>query len=255
MGLIYPRRRGHRTLTRMVQPALRIFTAEQAADAARSLETPSEVRQFVALASESSSVRAFIQAPEWAAINRRIMGDGKPPSGALESLAELARFCRWTSDGSLGERPDPSAAAAYRHMAVEIEAFDRRMRRAVPVSPAVTANPKPPSTAPAAGLSFASALAAVKAGQHATRSSWRGGYVTAQAAYPQGIGVNANTARATGLPEGATAVFRPYLMRALPQVTPVVDDGRFVEPTPAFVPWTPDQDDLFAEDWRILPRG
>jgi hypothetical protein len=78
--------------------------------------------------------------------------------------------------------------------------------------------------------------------------------VTAQAGYPQGIGVNANTAAATGLEEGTTAVFRPYLLRLMPQMTPVVDDGKFVDLPPEFEHWTPSQSDMFADDWRVLPR-
>jgi hypothetical protein len=233
---------------RMVQPAVRIFTADQAAAAARALETPTEVAQFLALARESSAVRAFIQTPQWAAVHSRIMGDGKLPTGAARSLSDIARLFRWTSDGSLGPiTTDP--AAAYRHCAAEVEALDRRLRRAVPVSPAPTAVMRAPAAAVAGRVSFAEALTAVKAGAHITRESWPAeSYVTAQAGYPQGIAINANTAQATWLSEGATAVFPPYLQRRMPNRPDAGAELRLMH-------WTPDQDDLFAEDWLIRLRG
>lgn len=105
------------------------------------------------------------------------------------------------------------------------------------------------------GLSFGEAMMAVRAGALITRVAWSGGYVAAQAGYPQGIGVNANTSAATGLAEGSTAVFGPYLIRQLPERAPVVDDGKFVDQPPRFVlGWAPDQEDLFADDWRVLPK-
>jgi hypothetical protein len=227
----------------MAQPAQRILSADKAADVARSLETPTDIKQFLALAPESPSVRAFLQTSEWAAIYSRLMGNGKLPTGAAKSLDDVIRFLRWTSDGSLGTMPHPEAAKAYRHAAVEVEAYARRASRLAPVSPAGPG----PSPEDMLGLSFSEALSAVRAGRHITRSNWAAGtYVAAQAGYPHGIGINVNTARATGLPEGTTAAFRPYLMRLLPSA--------LAGEPPAFMPWTPDQDDLFAEDWTVLPR-
>jgi hypothetical protein len=99
-------------------------------------------------------------------------------------------------------------------------------------------------------LNFGQAYGAVRAGRHITRESWEPtAFVTAQAGYPEGIGVNTNTAQATGLAQGSRAAFGPYLMRC---------SGRLAGVTPAFVPWTPGQEDLFADDWRLLadrPQG
>ncbi len=238
--LIYPLPGVTRTLYSMVQPAVRILNADEAADAARALETPTEVRQFQALATESPSVREFLQTPEWAAIYERIMGDGSPPMSRPKNLGDVSRFFRWTADGYLKSGPvSEGARAAYLHCASEVDTFARSARRAAPVSPAahgVRAGAE-------AGLSFGDALAALKAGRRVTRASWPGGYVTAQAGYPQGIGINANTAAATGLPVGTTAVFGPYLMKV---VTP------FADAPPECGPWTPDHRDLFADDWRVV---
>jgi hypothetical protein len=105
-----------------------------------------------------------------------------------------------------------------------------------------------PSTARAdtPGLGFADAMAAVLAGEHITRDRWAGrAYVTAQAGYPDGIGINANTAAATGLPEGEEAEFGPYLMKCQ------LREGE----RPRFVPgWAPNQGDMFATDWRVRAR-
>ncbi len=56
-----------------------------------------------------------------------------------------------------------------------------------------------------------------------------------QRGYPDGVGINANTAQATGLPEGERRVFRPYLMLHCADLS--------------FVPWQPTASDCLAEDW------
>lgn len=255
----------------MAQPVLRISSAAAAADAARALETPSDVQHFEAMAPGSAVVRAFLGTEEWAAIRTRIMGDGQPPLGRPESLGDLARLFRWSADGAFSEEmPSPAARGAYLHAAAEIDAFARTARRVAPVSPAVgsveyvrglggaVAVPQPPrSDAPPAdgmkGLSFAEALMSVQAGRHVAREGWViGSYVTTQHGYPGGIAVNENTAEATGLPEGSTVVFQPYLMMRLPN--PVGSERVTPPPAPRFVPWTPNQDDLFARDWHVIPR-
>lgn len=232
----------------MVQPARRIITDESAADAALALETPSEVRRFVALAEESRAVREYLGTDQWDAIWKRIMGDGRAPTGRPNSIADMARFFRWAADGAISSTPvSDERRRAFLHCATELDAFASRFDQML-LSSATIAQP-------AGALSFSEALDAVKTGAHITRAAWTGGsYVTAQAGYPQGIGVNQNTAGATGLPVGTQVAFPPYLIRRLPVLAPVVDDGKFVEPTPAFTPWTPDQADLFATDWRIVPR-
>ena len=77
----------------------------------------------------------------------------------------------------------------------------------------------------------------MRAGLKATRTGWNapGQYVVYQPGYPDGIGINANTAAATGLPQGTLCRFRPYLMLHTAQ-----DD---------FVPWAPSVSDVLAADW------
>lgn len=103
------------------------------------------------------------------------------------------------------------------------------------------------------GITFSEALHIARAGGHIARASWpEGSYVTAQAGYPNGIPINQNTAAATGLRLGTPAVFRPYLMRCFandPVAAQLGITDRYV-----FLPWTPGQDDLFAEDWCIVDR-
>lgn len=87
------------------------------------------------------------------------------------------------------------------------------------------------------GLDFSQALVAVKQGLKIWRPGWNGQgmFVVFQQGYPEGIGINFNTARATGLTEGTVVAFLPYLM------------FRTVEG--AFVPWVASQADLLADDW------
>lgn len=84
---------------------------------------------------------------------------------------------------------------------------------------------------------FGTALSMLRAGARVTRQGWngRGMYIVLQAGYPDGIKINGNTARATGLAEGTLCRFRPYLM-----MKTVQDD---------FVPWVASQSDLLADDW------
>jgi hypothetical protein len=229
----------------MVQPAVRIDSAHAAAMAARALESPVEVGLFESQAPSSAAVRAFLKTPEWAAIRERIMGSGTPPMGRPRTHTELSRLFRWTADGVFSEEPIPAdVRKAYLFCAGELDAFARSAGRAAPVSPAAPVAAAPASSSEWVG--FGDALRAVQAGAHIARSAWRGGeYVFAQAGYPQGIGINANTARASGRPEGSTGVFRPYLMHCRPPVAG--------EP-PEFEPWVPGNSDLFADDWRVLAR-
>lgn len=71
-----------------------------------------------------------------------------------------------------------------------------------------------------------------------TRSSWNapGQFVVHQPGYPEGIGINANTAAALALPEGTVVAFRPYLMLR-------TADG-------SCVPWVPTVSDVLADDWK-----
>lgn len=86
---------------------------------------------------------------------------------------------------------------------------------------------------------FGWALERLNQGKRLTRSGWNGPgqFVILQAGYPGGIPINANTAKATGLPEGTVRRFRPYLMMS-------TADG-------SFVPWVASQTDLLADDWQV----
>ncbi len=77
-------------------------------------------------------------------------------------------------------------------------------------------------------------------GARVARAGWngKGMYLAYQPGYPDGIPINANTARATGQPEGTVMRFAPYVMiRGA--------DG-------AFVPWNCSQADLLAIDWSVV---
>jgi hypothetical protein len=84
---------------------------------------------------------------------------------------------------------------------------------------------------------FGWALDLLRGGYRATRSGWngKGMWIVLQKAYPNGIPINANTAEATGFPEGSVHKFRPYIMMC------TVDGD--------FVPWVASQTDLLADDW------
>lgn len=87
-------------------------------------------------------------------------------------------------------------------------------------------------------MGFGDALRALKDGARVSRAGWngRGMFVVHQKGYPDGIPINANTAEATGLPQGTVCRFRPYLMMK------TVDDE--------FVPWVISQTDALADDWE-----
>lgn len=91
-------------------------------------------------------------------------------------------------------------------------------------------------------MDFGAALTALRDGKKVERSGWngRGMYIVLQQGYPDGIGINANTAKATGIPEGTMCRFRPYLMMWTAQ-----ED---------FVPWVASQTDLLADDWEVVPE-
>jgi hypothetical protein len=89
-------------------------------------------------------------------------------------------------------------------------------------------------------MDFGAALAALKSGDRVERAGWNaaGQYVALQPGYPGGIGINANTAQATGLPQGTVCRFWPYLMLCTAQHD--------------FVPWAPTVSDVLADDWEIV---
>ena len=87
-------------------------------------------------------------------------------------------------------------------------------------------------------MDFGEALKALKAGTRVARSGWNGPgmFVVYQKGYPDGIPINANTAQATGIPQGTVCRFRPYLMMK------TVNNE--------FVPWVISQTDALADDWE-----
>lgn len=89
-------------------------------------------------------------------------------------------------------------------------------------------------------MNFSDALTATKRGYRAFRQDWKatGQFIVYQRGYPDGIAINSNTAEATGIPEGTVCRFQPYLMKC-------TVGG-------AFIPWSPSQEDILAEDWLTL---
>lgn len=77
-------------------------------------------------------------------------------------------------------------------------------------------------------------------GARVSRAGWngKGMYLAYQPGYPDGVPINANTARATGLPEGTVCKFLPYIVMK-------TADG-------SFVPWLCSQTDLLAVDWGVV---
>lgn len=87
-------------------------------------------------------------------------------------------------------------------------------------------------------MDFSDALRCAKQGSRIARSGWngKGMWVVLQEGYPDGVEINSNTAKATGIPEGTICKFLPYLMMR-------TVDG-------SFVPWLISQTDVLAEDWE-----
>lgn len=90
-------------------------------------------------------------------------------------------------------------------------------------------------------MNFGDALAVLKTGSRISREGWngKGMWLAYQAGYPDGIPINANTARATGLEQGTVCKFLPY-------ITMKTAGGEFV-------PWLASQTDVLAEDWAVTP--
>lgn len=87
-------------------------------------------------------------------------------------------------------------------------------------------------------MNFGQALERLETGNKMARAGWngKGMYIVLQEGYPKGIPINANTARATEIPEGTVMKFRPYIMM-------YTADGDFV-------PWVASQTDLLSDDWQ-----
>jgi len=84
------------------------------------------------------------------------------------------------------------------------------------------------------------AIKEMQNGARVSRAGWngKGMWLAYQAGYPDGIPINANTARATGISEGTVCKFLPYIMMR-------TADG-------SFVPWLASQTDLLATDWDVV---
>ncbi len=90
------------------------------------------------------------------------------------------------------------------------------------------------------GMNFSWALEEIKSGKKIHRSGWngKGMWAVLQRGYPDGILINTNTIKATGLPAGTVCKFRPYLMLHAAQKD--------------FAMWVPSVSDLLAEDWAVV---
>lgn len=79
-------------------------------------------------------------------------------------------------------------------------------------------------------------------GGKVSRAGWngKGMFLVFQRGYPDGVPINANTAQATGIPQGTVCKFLPYIMMR-------TAGGEFV-------PWPCSQTDLLATDWDLVPR-
>lgn len=87
---------------------------------------------------------------------------------------------------------------------------------------------------------FGKALEALKAGKRVQRAGWngKGMWLALQKGYLDGVEANANSAEALHVPEGTNIKVHPYVaMKAV--------DG-------SIFPWTPNQLDMMAQDWRFL---
>lgn len=90
-------------------------------------------------------------------------------------------------------------------------------------------------------VNFSVALAMLKDGRKMRRAGWngKGMFIFLQPGYPEGIGANANTAKALGVDEGTVISTRPYL--AMWDAQGMVVTG-----------WLASQTDLLAEDWEAV---
>lgn len=91
---------------------------------------------------------------------------------------------------------------------------------------------------------FEWALQQLRQGKKVCREGWngKGMYLVYQKGYPEGIPINENTAKATGMPIGQVCKFLPYIMMK------TADDA------PTFVPWLASQSDLLSFDWQYFPE-
>jgi hypothetical protein len=91
-------------------------------------------------------------------------------------------------------------------------------------------------------MDFGEALEQLREGFKVQRAGWngKGMWIVLQKGYPDGIPINANTAEATGLPEGTICKFSPYLLLKSADGT--------------FFPWVTSQADVLATDWQVADQ-
>lgn len=89
-------------------------------------------------------------------------------------------------------------------------------------------------------MNFGEATQAAKEGKKVCRSGWNGSgmYAVIMPGYPDGIPVNAATAKAHNVPEGTVMIFRPYWQLFTAQKDIAM--------------WSPSGSDSLAEDWQIV---
>lgn len=89
---------------------------------------------------------------------------------------------------------------------------------------------------------FEWALIQLRNGHKIQRAGWNGKnmFIVLQEGYPQGIPINSNTAKATGIPQGTVCRFLPYILM------------RTADIEVSFVPWLASQTDILAFDWQYF---
>lgn len=88
---------------------------------------------------------------------------------------------------------------------------------------------------------FDVALNLLKMGQRVSRRAWgKESWIMFQSGYPDGIPINANTAKASGIDEGTVCKFLPYIQMKIASV----------EAT--FVHYCPNMIDIVSEDWIVI---
>jgi hypothetical protein len=89
-------------------------------------------------------------------------------------------------------------------------------------------------------MTFSEALVELKNGKKVLRNGWngKGMYCFLQEGYPNGIEINSNTSKVTGIPMGTIVNIRPYFMLKDAQ-------GNLGN-------WQPNTMDILAEDWNIM---
>ncbi len=99
---------------------------------------------------------------------------------------------------------------------------------------------------------FGWALKQMRHGLKVRRTEWNGQgmWIVLQKGYPEGIKINQNTADATGIRQGVTCKFLPYIMMKVVSPLEIDETTGEVFSTPTFVPWLASQTDILSTDWE-----